>query len=70
MLVPIMVGVAALLAILAIVLIPRSGRRDEGPLPVDIETRLLLGERPDSDPDVAPEPSDPDVAPEPSDPAT
>ena len=59
MLVPIMLGVAALLAILAIVLIPRSGRRDEGPLPVDIETRLLLGERPDPDPDLAPEPSDP-----------
>ncbi|MBK5287034.1 MAG: hypothetical protein JJE46_01075, partial [Acidimicrobiia bacterium] len=47
----VLLGIVALLAVLAIVLIPRNGKPDDGPLPVDLETRLLLGEDPDTDAD-------------------
>ncbi|MBK5288072.1 MAG: hypothetical protein JJE46_06355, partial [Acidimicrobiia bacterium] len=49
MVVAVLLGIVALLAVLAIVLIPRNGKPDDGPLPVDLETRLLLGEDPDTD---------------------
>ena len=39
--------IAALLVLLALLLVPRGRNADDGPLPTDIETRLLLGERPD-----------------------
>ena len=40
------VGVAAL-ALLAILLSPRSRNAADGPLPPDVEARILLGERPE-----------------------
>ena len=40
------VGVAAL-ALLAILLLPRSRNAADGPLPPDVEARILLGERPE-----------------------
>ena len=40
------VGVAGL-ALLAILLLPRSRNAADGPLPPDVEARVLLGERPD-----------------------
>lgn len=45
----VILGVGAVVAILAIVFVPRSGRPDDGPLPADLETRLLLGEHPERD---------------------
>ena len=41
------VGVAAL-ALLAILLLPRSRNAADGPLPPDVEARILLGERPEA----------------------
>ena len=35
------------LALLALFVVPRGGSADDGPLPKDVETRLLLGERPE-----------------------
>lgn len=40
------VGVAGL-ALLAILLLPRSRNAADGPLPPDVEARILLGERPE-----------------------
>ena len=36
--------ILAVLGILALLLIPRSAQDEDGPLPRDIETRVLLGE--------------------------
>ncbi len=41
------VGVAVL-ALLAILLLPRSRNAADGPLPPDVEARILLGERPEN----------------------
>lgn len=49
MFVAVILGVGAVAAMLAIVLVPRSGRPDDGPLSSDLETRLLLGEHPERD---------------------
>ena len=40
------VGIAGL-ALLAILLLPRSRNAADGPLPPDVEARILLGERPE-----------------------
>ena len=40
------VGVAVL-ALLAILVLPRSRNAADGPLPRDVESRILLGERPE-----------------------
>ena len=37
----------AALALLALFVIPRGANAEDGPLPTDVETRLLLGERPE-----------------------
>ncbi len=58
------VGVAGL-ALLAILLLPRSRNAADGPLPRDVEARILLGERPEeidgrsADTDSAPGPPSP-----------
>ena len=39
--------IVAVLAMLMLLLLPRPGAGDDGPLPRDVETRLLLGEAPD-----------------------
>ena len=42
------VVIVAVLGVLALLmLLPRSDHDEDGPLPRDVETRLLLGERPD-----------------------
>ncbi len=63
------VGVAVV-ALLAILLLPRTRNAADGPLPPEIETRILLGETPDkietaSNPgDVAPESRSSDADPD------
>ena len=37
----------AALALVALFVVPRGGKAEDGPLPKDVETRLLLGERPE-----------------------
>ena len=39
-------AILAILGVLALLLVPRSGHAEDGPLPRDVETRLLLGESP------------------------
>lgn len=36
-----------LLALLALFVVPRGANAEDGPLPKDVETRILLGERPE-----------------------
>ena len=54
------VGVAGL-ALLAILLLPRSRNVADGPLPPDVEARLLLGERPE---EIDHQPGDDDSVPD------
>jgi|GEM_PF-3921407 hypothetical protein len=37
----------AALALLALFVVPRGANAEDGPLPTDVETRILLGERPE-----------------------
>ncbi|MEP6623561.1 MAG: hypothetical protein ABJC79_03900 [Acidimicrobiia bacterium] len=39
--------IVAVFGMLMLLLLPRSGDGDDGPLPRDVETRLLLGEPPE-----------------------
>ena len=39
--------IAAVFAMLALLLVPRGHNADDGPLPDDVQARILLGERPD-----------------------
>jgi hypothetical protein len=39
--------ILAVLAMLTLLLVPRGANTDDGPLPPDIEARLLLGEPPE-----------------------
>ncbi len=58
----IVIGVAMIVT--ALLLTPRGANRDDGPLPTDVETRILLGEDPDV-PEAPPE--HPHTAPQPPD---
>lgn len=58
------IAALAVLTLLGLLLLPRPVNPADGPLPEDVETRILLGERPeDIDSDSAPAPGGTDGLP-------